>query len=292
MIEDVAVLRIGAELSSAHAGGLDRRRAKHPVRHVDVVDVLFNDVIAGEPGEVEPVAQLPLGVGPRRLTWAVPQATLIPEHLSREHLADRAVLDTFNRVLIVGLMPTLGADADGESLLEREFVGREHRAHAGRIHGHRLLRKNVLAGLGGGRQMCRAEVGRCREDHQVHVGGEHLFVGVKAGETFVVGDLVFGGERRVGGCEFGQLGATACQPVRREVTHGHQFHTLGPAQAVFCGTGAAATAANQPDTNHIRSLTHAHEWNAAREGHQPCGGGCGGLNKSPAVDLSHRGLLV
>ena len=46
---------------------LDRVRVHRPVDDVDVVDVLLDDVVAAEPGEVVPVAHLPLDVGPLRL---------------------------------------------------------------------------------------------------------------------------------------------------------------------------------------------------------------------------------
>ena len=59
-------------------------RAEHPVRDVDVVDVLLDDVIAGEPGEVEPVADLPLRVGPLGLARARPEAALVPEDLAAD----------------------------------------------------------------------------------------------------------------------------------------------------------------------------------------------------------------
>ena len=42
-------------------------RLDGPVDHVDVVDVLLDDVVAAEPGEVVPVAHLVLQVGPSRL---------------------------------------------------------------------------------------------------------------------------------------------------------------------------------------------------------------------------------
>ena len=44
MVEDVAVLRAGADLPPAHRGhGPDRMRPQHPVHHVEVVDVLLDD---------------------------------------------------------------------------------------------------------------------------------------------------------------------------------------------------------------------------------------------------------
>ena len=45
----------GADLRAAHAVGFDRMRAFEPVDDVDVVDVLLDDVVAAEPGEVVPV---------------------------------------------------------------------------------------------------------------------------------------------------------------------------------------------------------------------------------------------
>ena len=49
-----------------------------PVRHVDVVNVLFDDVIAGEPGEVEPVAALPLHLRHLRRALLHPEVALVP----------------------------------------------------------------------------------------------------------------------------------------------------------------------------------------------------------------------
>src|SRR5207249_5264671 len=63
VIEDVAELRRGADLPAAHADNLERMRADGPVTDVEVVDVLFADMVAREPGEVQPVAQLPFQVG-------------------------------------------------------------------------------------------------------------------------------------------------------------------------------------------------------------------------------------
>ena len=59
----------------------DRVRAHDPVRDVDVVHVLLDDVVAGEPGEVQPVAELPLHVATMAAS-AAPEAALVPEHLA------------------------------------------------------------------------------------------------------------------------------------------------------------------------------------------------------------------
>jgi hypothetical protein len=100
VIEDVAPFRTGADLSSAHPVREHRMRAHRPVDDVDVVHVLFDDVIAGEPGEVEPVAQLPLDVAPLGLTILLPEKSLVPCTSRRDDLADRPVLDPLERFQI------------------------------------------------------------------------------------------------------------------------------------------------------------------------------------------------
>ena len=67
MIVDVPEPRFGAALPAADPRRLDRMRAQDPVGDVDVVHVLLDDVIAREPGEVQPVADLPFGVASTRV---------------------------------------------------------------------------------------------------------------------------------------------------------------------------------------------------------------------------------
>ena len=58
VIEDVAVLFAGADLAAAHALGFDGVAILDPVADIEIVDVLLADVIAAEPGEEVPVANL------------------------------------------------------------------------------------------------------------------------------------------------------------------------------------------------------------------------------------------
>src|SRR5207249_1091023 len=64
VIEDVAELGAGADLAAAQADAADGMAvAQGPVDDVEVVDVLLADVVARQPGEVEPVAHLPFDIG-------------------------------------------------------------------------------------------------------------------------------------------------------------------------------------------------------------------------------------
>src|SRR5262249_28997838 len=58
MVEDFAVIRAFAHFASAHAVGANGVTLLEPIDHVEVVNVLLDDVIAAQPNEVVPVAHL------------------------------------------------------------------------------------------------------------------------------------------------------------------------------------------------------------------------------------------
>ena len=67
--------------------------ADGPAGHVKVVHVLLDDVVAAEPEEVIPVADLVLGVAPAGLALACPDGAPIPVHLAADEIADRPVVN-------------------------------------------------------------------------------------------------------------------------------------------------------------------------------------------------------
>src|SRR5262249_38140605 len=119
--------------------------AEGPVGDVEVVDVLLADVVAREPREVEPVAELPLHVRPGGLAGLHPKAPLVPENTGGADLADRAVMDARHRLEIALLVAPLGASDDRE-LLFLGLLGRlEHLTDAGPVDAHRFLGEEMLA---------------------------------------------------------------------------------------------------------------------------------------------------
>ena len=69
----LAALGLADHLAAAHADGPDRMGAQRPAGDVEVVHVLLDDVVAAEPEEVVPVADLVLGVAPARLAACAPR---------------------------------------------------------------------------------------------------------------------------------------------------------------------------------------------------------------------------
>ena len=74
VVVDFAHVLAHADLPAAHALGLDGMALGDPVADVDVVHVLLDDVVAAEPGEIVPVADLVLHFRLARLAGADPHA--------------------------------------------------------------------------------------------------------------------------------------------------------------------------------------------------------------------------
>ena len=108
--------------------------------------MLLDDVIAGEPGEVVPVADLPLHVAPGRITVNDPDLAAVPVCLGVEDVADRPILDPLDRLLVALLMSPLRSGRDTQALLRGQLAGLDHHPHPRRIDGPRLLHERVLAG--------------------------------------------------------------------------------------------------------------------------------------------------
>src|SRR5215471_20870698 len=117
-----------------------------PVDHVNIVYMLFYDVIAGEPGEVEPVAHLPFQIAPLWLSVLFPKAALIPVAARRNYVSNSAVVDNFHRFDIAGLVTALCAGSNSQPFGQCFFVGSQDTANTGPINRHRFFSKNVLAG--------------------------------------------------------------------------------------------------------------------------------------------------
>ena len=252
MVEDVPVRGVRAALPAAHRDRFDGMRAERPVRHVDVVDVLLDDVVAREPGEVEPVPDLPLDVRPGGLARLHPQPALVPVDFRGHEVADGAGVDPLHGGAVAGVMTPLRPRDERQTLLGGEVGGSQHRVHALRVHGDGLLHEHVLPRVDGGGEVTRPERGRRGEQHEVGVGLEHLAIRVEAREALGIVHLDLGLERRVLGGHGGQVLATPGQMVREQIAQGHELDVLARGQAVFCGAGAAAATADQSDADRFR----------------------------------------
>ncbi|MPN52187.1 hypothetical protein SDC9_199843 [bioreactor metagenome] len=96
-------------LAGAEGDCFRRFQPAEPGKHVDVVDVLFHDVVSRQPFPVHPVADHEFEIVPRGLAVAVPQHALVPVNGSTGNFPDKAVHDLLVRFNIGALVVALRA---------------------------------------------------------------------------------------------------------------------------------------------------------------------------------------
>src|SRR5690606_9555985 len=94
MVVDLAVFLTGTDLTATHALCLYGIRALEPIHYIDIVDVLFGNMVATQPVEVIPVAHL---IFHFRLSWlagSYPYTVIVPVNLAGSNITYHAILRT------------------------------------------------------------------------------------------------------------------------------------------------------------------------------------------------------
>ena len=234
--EIVVLIPRHAALAASESGGSFRLITREPVEYVDIVNVLFNDMVSGKPFPVHPVADHPLHVRPTFFTVAVPQHRLIPVDVAAGNFADQTFLHLFIRFYVGALMVTLRS-GDNAQPLGLGLLGRGHYgAVTFRIDADRFFEETVYPFFGGVFEVFRTEKRGRGDDYHVYAGIDHVFIGVETGEAFVVGyfDLVFVFQR-----VFQSL-----QAVVEYVTKRRDRNSVGGRQKVLGRSRTASAAAD------------------------------------------------
>ncbi len=129
MIEDIAERRRSPDLTATHAHAFIGMSAYGPVDDIQVVDMLLHDVISRQPGQKEPVADLPLHispvfslvVGPILPCSPDPKRSHVPVTLAGYDLTDVSVVHPFHDFQIMSLMAALGSSHDAQSFFLGQF---------------------------------------------------------------------------------------------------------------------------------------------------------------------------
>ena len=156
-----------------------------------MVDVLFHDVIAGEPDPVHPVANHILHVGPAGLPLPEPERPLIAESAHRQNLADGSVENALARLDASLVMPHLCPSHHRESLRLGLPGSLHYRARPDRIDCDGLFQKAMFLRGDGSCKVLGAEVRRGRIQHDVHAGIEEFLVSIETDKAIRRGNLLF-----------------------------------------------------------------------------------------------------
>ena len=248
VIENVAlVVRVHA---SAIGDDLSRRLVTEGPHHlVHGMDALLDVAVAGQPGEVHPVAHLPLEIA--HAVFAL-RGRLHRLHgagqvgaVHGQDLTDLAFVDALEELLLrEGIAPAVARHQ-----VELGFLGHADRLHhvtdAGAVSGHRLLAEDVLLLLDRITQVGGTESRRRGQQHHVHTGVDHLLVGVETDEALGGLHLHAAGELLV------QAGVALLHLILKGIAHGHEDQVLVGLQRVAGGTGATPAAAHKADAKGV-----------------------------------------
>src|SRR5690606_33119431 len=95
MVEDLTVIFPRPYLSPSHSLGRDWIFSNKPVGNVDIVDVLFQDMVPAQPIKIIPITHLVLQFGLPWLSFPYPDSPTVPIYLSGNNFSDLIVLDVF-----------------------------------------------------------------------------------------------------------------------------------------------------------------------------------------------------
>jgi hypothetical protein len=209
------------------------------------MDVLLDDVIAAQPGEVEPVSHLPFEVSPFSLTVFLPQPALIPVAAGRDYLAYETIVNAAHGFEVAFLMAALSAGGYGERFHFRFFVSGKHHSDARSVYGYGFFGEDILARSDGGFNVLRAKSGRSGEYDVIGVGRKHFLEGIEACEASLVGYF------HRGGMFFAELFSALVEAVFEDIAHRHEFDPARGGDGIDYGSRAASSASYQTDSDRV-----------------------------------------
>jgi hypothetical protein len=215
--------------------------------------VLLDDVVARQPREVEPVAQLPLHVAPLGLALGVTQRP--PWFQLQRANADRPrspLVDARHRLEVRLLVPPLQAAARREAELLRatSWAASTRRTPGGSTATGFSKNTCFLAAIAASK--CRPEVRRRGKNHAVHPAREHLLVRVKAGEHPLIRDVDAVAKRRV---DLTQVRSGRRHTLGKGIAEGEDLHVAGGFQRVDRGPRPSPAAPDHADLEAISPRT-------------------------------------
>src|SRR5690606_3203226 len=107
MVINFAVFMSGTHLTTPCSLDFHRIASFHPVSYVDIMYVLFYDVVAAKPVEVVPVSHLIFHLGLAWLSFSHPWGASHPIDLTTDDIAYGTIVNAFNGLEVIGLIMPL-----------------------------------------------------------------------------------------------------------------------------------------------------------------------------------------
>src|SRR5262245_17971512 len=156
-----------AQRASANANRLHGIRLHRPTDDVQNVYVLFDQDVARKSAVEDPVADARFEIGHAVLVLAFEVVRVI-EALAQNDVSDLVGVDALDHPSIALVVSLLESDVNADLAL-RLLAGGDHALAALDVSPDRLFAVGVLAGVDGGFEMFRMEIGRAGDQYEVDV---------------------------------------------------------------------------------------------------------------------------
>ncbi len=245
MIEDLTMIDSLADFATTLPLRLDRMGLNQPIDDIQIVDVLFVDVVTTQPGEVIPVPHLVLQFRLLGRSRANPNAAAVPISTCEHQITNRTVVQFVDAFPVTELVMPLQSDLDRDSFFLRLLVRGQDSTYTWRVGRNRFFHEDMFACFDRRLELHRAEARRRRQNHEVDIGLQHLLVSVEPNEAVVV-DIhllrMLALDRAI----------SRLQVVLEDVGHRDQLDTTsGCVERLDSGARSATTATDQADVDDV-----------------------------------------
>src|SRR5690606_7613078 len=237
VVKDFPILLAGTDHSATCTFRRHRVGVFYPVGHVDIVHVLFRDMVAAQPVDIIAVSHLRFHLRLISLTGFYPYTAVIPVHLAADNIANGSVLHALDGFQVVGLVPSLQTGYHVQLFGFGDFCCGQYPADTVGIYRNGLLQKYMFALFYGLFEMIRPEAGRCCQEYHIRQG-DGLFICVKTYKFMFFWNIHF---FWMSLCDGGIAGVEA---ISESIGHCHQFNIMSCSQSLEHSTGTTSTTTN------------------------------------------------
>ena len=231
-------------LTTTKTGCLGYPITRHPQEYVDIVYMLFYNMVTRQPFPVHPVTNHPFHIAPTLFTVSIPKHGLVPIDITTSDFTDITGLNQLVGFYIRTLVMTLSTCNDTQ-ILGLCLLGS---CHDGTItfciDCNRFFQERVLTLLSCILKVKRTEYRRSSQNHHIYTRVDDLLVSIESDEAIFSRYFLM--------MFFLNILASTFYTVGKHVTQCMYFDTISRIEQIVNSTITASTATNQ---THFQFLT-------------------------------------
>ena len=235
----IVLVTSNTALTTTKSGRLGYTQTRHPQEYIDVVYMLFYNVVTRQPFPVHPVTDHPFHITPTLFTVSIPKHRLVPIYITTSDFTYITSLNQLISFYIRTLMMTLST-CNNTQILSLCLLGSCHNGTiAFCIDCNRFFQERMLTFLSRILEVKRTEYRRSGQNYHVYTRVNDLLVSIESDKAIfsryflIVLSL--------------QIITKSFQTIGKNITQSMYFNTTRSIQQIFHCATTTATTSN--DTN-------------------------------------------